>query len=98
MISANAMHGPDRDDMRYHQVRDAMRGAYKHLDEKTPAFASAAAKIYDDLKRTRHEWAGEKRIETEVWEYCKSQESFTSKGYQLNLNRFMGVVEKLSRS
>lgn len=93
MISANCTHGPFQDDGRYHQVRDAMKAAYEQLDERAPLFATLAADISEELKRGGHTWPYEKPLEAEVWEFAKSQDPFTKKGYRLNLNRFMGVVE-----
>jgi len=39
------------------------------------------------------QWTKDIPLEQEVWEHCKATDPFSRKGYQLNLNRFQGVIE-----
>ena len=67
MVSANVLHGPDKDDQRWHEVRDAMRVAYKTLDHTTPLFAAQAMEIHSALKLEGFDFEG-KYIEKECWD------------------------------
>ena len=80
MISANVLHGPDKDDMRFHQIRDAMRVAYTTLNERTPIFADLAPGIHEDLRNAGHTFPNEDPLEVEVWRYGERTEPFTKKG------------------
>ena len=93
MVSANVLHGPFSDDQRFHQIRDAMKLAYRDLSEETPLFADLAPLIHAELKAGGHEFPNEQSNLRETWEYCRSQDPFSRKGYRLNLNRFQGFLQ-----
>ena len=66
MISSNVVHGPDKGDYRFHQMRDAMRQAYAQLDHRTPLFAEQAAAIHSQVSSKGHDWPDEADLEKEV--------------------------------
>lgn len=97
MVSANLMHGPNKDDARFNQARACMKKAYAELDESTPLFAAVVPAIADELMREGVTFPKDTPLEQEVWDHLKGSDTFARKGYQLNLNRFMGVVDVASK-
>ena len=93
MISANVPHGPDKDDLRFHQLRSAMATAYETRDETTPVFAEFAADIHATMKKHGHAFPNEQSLEKEAWDLCKSTDRFTRNNYRLNFNRFQGGIK-----
>ena len=93
IFSANVLHGPFSDDQRFHQICDAMKMAYRDLDEGTPLFADLAPLIHTEPKAGGHEFPNEQSMSRETWESCRSQDPFSRKGYRLNHNRLQGFLQ-----
>ena len=93
MISANVLHGPDKDDMRNHQLRDARASAYRRLGPSTPLFQWQCSDIHQELVAEGVEFDGNFSLDHEVYNHCRVESPYATKGYRLNLNRFQGVVD-----
>ena len=91
MASANVLHGPFSDDQRLHQIRDAMKLAYRDLSEETPRFADLAPLIHAELKADGHEFPNEQSNARETWEYCRSQDPIQPQGLQAEPEQVSGL-------
>lgn len=98
MIHTNLLHGPCKDDQRYHQVRDAMKAAYRCLDHTNPLFASLVPSMFDELKAGGIELPGVDAPEKEIWCHLAKADPFSRKGDKLNLCRFMGILKSAEES
>ena len=68
MISWNLHHGPDRDDIRYHQVREAMQTMLASDSPHTSTlFAEFCPRIQKDLQSSGVTLPGEQSLEKEIW-------------------------------
>lgn len=80
MVSANLMHGPNKDDARFNQVRACVKKAYSELDESTPLFAAAVPVVADELMREGVTFPEEALLEQEVWDHPQELGHVREKG------------------
>ena len=92
MIHANLVHGPRKDNQRFHQIRDMMHGVYNDLDHTTPLFQSNAGGIRGELADLGVEFPNVKSSSEESWDVCKAEDATTKKYDRLCFNRFMALI------
>ena len=93
MIPANANHGPNRDDQRRQELRDAMSLAYQRVTENTPMFSEQAIYIHEKLTNARFEFPHVLSPQREACEACEEAFHFSKKRSRLNMKPFRGVVQ-----
>ncbi|CAK0876142.1 unnamed protein product, partial [Prorocentrum cordatum] len=93
MISFSLPHGPDQDDLRHLQLREAMTYCFNRLSPSTcPLFMELAPYMIQDLNRVGDRLPGVDSPEVELWEYLKKRVWVSSPGERCNTNRFMSSV------
>jgi hypothetical protein len=94
LISWNLPFGPDRDDQRYLQMRDAMKSYFRrYTKDDAVLFRELAASIISQHSKAGIMYPGEEESMTECWKYLEKRAHFAKVGRRTNLNRFMGSVE-----
>lgn len=94
LISFNLPFGPDRDDYRYHQMRDAMKAYFAtHCARDAYLYQSLSASIIAEHERAGVQYQGLQAPDEECWAFLAEMQHFAKVGRRTNLNRFMGSVE-----
>lgn len=91
MVAMNFQHGPHQDDARYSQVRDSVANLWDTMTpEACPLFAARGGDIAKELLGADTMVAGDSLAQ--AWTAANSLGLMSRKGYQVNLNRFLGVL------
>jgi len=93
VVSWNLPHGPDRDDMRFHQLREAT----EHLFETTtpgscPLFLGHSHEMVRELRDAGVDFPGEAGVEQELWNYLKKRGFYVTVGSRFNMCRFQSCI------
>jgi hypothetical protein len=94
LVSWNLPFGPDKDDLRYHQLRDAMKSYFKKNTARTAVlFQELCPHIIDEHMKAGVSYPGSQDVDLECWDYIASRQFFAKVGRRTNLNRFCGSIE-----
>jgi len=92
MCAMNFQHGPHSEDTRYQQLRESLEQLWRNFEVRScPLFQARGAAIADEVLRTEAVPSGD-RLEV-AWARCKELGLLQKKGYQVNLNRFLGNLD-----
>lgn len=92
VVSVNLLHGPDREDYRYAQLREHMQLLFERPDPTgVPLFISMAPRIIASLKSTGAEFVSGTSEELQAWQMLRERASFLKEGKRASMCRF-GVV------
>lgn len=98
LVSWNLPHGPFQDDLRYAQLRQAMKDVYEKCSpHENVLYQEFFPIIARDFAAAGIELPGVEDPLLEVWALLKEREAMRGKGRSCNMNRFMGVVEEPER-
>lgn len=99
LVSWNMVYGPDDDNLRLHQLREAMESCFKkHTPRSCPLFLELAPEMLKNLEEHGVQFSGEEDAETELWKWLEKRQKFVKAGRKTNLNRFQGSVTTAQRS
>lgn len=94
LISWNLPFGPDRDDLRYCQIRAAMTAYFKHNTSRSAVlFQEMAPMIIQEHEQAGIAYPGDGPVDELCWKFLSSRQHFAKVGRRTNLNRFCGSLE-----
>lgn len=97
-VSFNLPYGRDKDDSRWHQIRDAVQALKASHDCKSSVlFQERVGVMYNELVEGGVQFDGEGPRDEEVWNFWAKRESFQAKGVRVNLNRFQNGIVRASQ-
>lgn len=91
--------GPDRDEFRYQQIREAVIKMHSNRQPwQMPIFQAMAPKLLQDLRRQGVELPHIESEEAELWQYMKERAFNVREGRRISMCRFLGAVEGAERA
>lgn len=97
VISLNLPHGPDKEESRHLQLQETVDSLLEqHCPQSCALFGEFCGRIHRELKDAGIEFAGERSIEEEVWQYMKDRQRCRRKGRRIQLSRFLGSLQSAS--
>lgn len=93
LMAMNLPHGPDETDMRFMQVRQAMKECFDvHRASSCELFLGLVPELASSLA-SEVEVGESESLEDALWRWLSNLSYFARKGHNTNLNRFMGFAK-----
>lgn len=94
LVSWNVPFGPDREDLRYHELRDCLKVYFSRKTPKSAVlFQELAPKIIAEHEASGVTYPGLAPVDEECWQFLSARQFFAKVGRRTNLNRFLGSIE-----
>lgn len=92
LISWNVPFGPNKDDLRFDELRATLRGVLAQPYQENVLFMAMANRLGDAFSRNGHVFSASEPLEPQIWEKLKEREWFVREGYRGNLCRFLALI------
>lgn len=92
LISWNVPFGPNRDDMRFDELRRTLRGVISKPYQENLIFLSMVRRLAECFVRNGHVFSASEPLEPQVWAKLEERKWFVKEGYRGNLCRFLALI------
>ena len=92
MISWNLFFGPDKEEFRYHQMKQHLQHLYSTATPATtPLFVELAPRIIEAMVRLNYEFSSDSPKEDQAWKWLAQRAAFLKTGKRAHRARFQSV-------
>lgn len=99
LVHVNLLHGPDKEDYRYHQCREHLRELYSSSTAaETPLFLFLASRIITAMKHLGFDFVSGQPLEQQAWQFLSERAAFLKEGERTSMCRFQAVAASLSKN
>ena len=96
MVSWNLMFGPDKEDMRYRQLKEHLDWLYENSEpSQVPLFQHLAGYIIDAMLALGYSFTDMANADVEAWDYMRERSRFRRQGKKACLARFQALSATL---
>ena len=92
LISWNVPFGPNKDDMRYSELREHLRLTISQGPHENLLFQHDVRQLAACYRRNGHVFNNEASLEEQVWKKLKERQWFVKSGYRGNVCRFLSLI------
>ena len=96
VVGWNLLHGPDKEDTRWHQVREGLGDMYARSQwYDVPLFVSMAPRIIASLRQMGVDFGPAEAPEAVAWSWMRKRAAFLRQGSHTVLSRFQAIAAGL---